>query len=135
MLTVLTEVSKTEVDSAAGNDLWMTAADAEKATGWQLKPEGFCKGDICVPVPKGRENDFVAADRVNISALWTLMGNPAVHNDKGDVWFLGTGAGARNDAMLSLEAPDFELPDFTGKLHRLTDFRRKRILLITWASW
>jgi len=27
------------------------------------------------------------------------------------------------------------LPDFNGKLHSLTDFRRKRVLLITWASW
>ena len=41
----------------------------------------------------------------------------------------------RNDALLSLSAPDFTLPDFNGKLHSLTDFRRQRVLLITWASW
>ena len=53
----------------------------------------------------------------------------------GDVWFLGEGAQQRNDAMLSLEAPDFTLPDFQGNLHSLSDFRRQRVLLITWASW
>jgi hypothetical protein len=58
----------------------------------------------------------------------------AASND-GDVWSLGEAANDRNDAMLSLEAPDFSLPDFNGKLHSLTDFRRKRVLLITWASW
>jgi hypothetical protein len=32
-------------------------------------------------------------------------------------------------------APDFAVPDRTGKLVHLSDFRGKKALVITWASW
>ncbi|MCZ6597977.1 MAG: redoxin domain-containing protein [Planctomycetota bacterium] len=32
-------------------------------------------------------------------------------------------------------APDFALPDRHGNLVRLSDFRGKKVLLYTWASW
>jgi peroxiredoxin len=37
--------------------------------------------------------------------------------------------------MLSLEAPDFTLPDVSGTPHSLSDYRGKKVLLATWASW
>ena len=39
-----------EVSVAATNGLWLSAADAERATGWTLKPEGICRDDVCVPM-------------------------------------------------------------------------------------
>ena len=33
------------------------------------------------------------------------------------------------------EAPDFTLPDAAGRLHRLSEHRGKKVLLVTWASW
>ena len=105
------------------------------ATGWALKTEGFCKDEVCVPVPASKSEGLIADGRVNLSEVWQLMGKPAAVSNDGDVWSLGEAANDRNEAMLSLEAPDFSLPDFNGKLHSLTDFRRKRVLLITWASW
>ncbi|NDG42002.1 MAG: TlpA family protein disulfide reductase, partial [Betaproteobacteria bacterium] len=38
-------------------------------------------------------------------------------------------------ALSTLEAPDFELPDLAGQTHRLSDYRGKKVLLATWASW
>ncbi len=35
----------------------------------------------------------------------------------------------------TLEAPDFELPDLSGKMHRLSQHRGKKVLLIAYASW
>ena len=32
-------------------------------------------------------------------------------------------------------APDFVLPDRTGKIVHLSDFRGKKVFLVTWASW
>ena len=32
-------------------------------------------------------------------------------------------------------APDFALPDREGKLVRLSDFKGKKVLIVTWASW
>lgn len=140
MATVLTETSSTEVaaesgDSLSIDELWLSTFDTAAVTGWSMKDEGFCKEDICVPVPSGGEKKFVQGNSVNVSAFWELMGKPAVRSTDADVWFLGEGANDRNDALLSLEAPDFTLPDLSGKLHSLTDFRRQRVLLITWASW
>ena len=135
MITVLTETRETQTRAEPGAALWLSREDAERATGWQLKPEGFCKDDICVPTPAGRAAEFVRDGEVNVSAFWELLGKPAAASDAGDVWCLGEDAQTRNDSLLSLEAPDFTLPDFSGKLHSLSDFRRQRVLLITWASW
>ena len=32
-------------------------------------------------------------------------------------------------------APDFALPNREGEVVRLSDFRGKKVLIITWASW
>lgn len=121
--------------AAGSSDLWLKADELAAVSGWELKPEGLCKGEVCVPIPAGREAEFVADDTVHVSAFWDYLDKPVAHTESGDVWYLGEGAEARNDALLSLSAPDFTLPDFSGRLHSLTDFRRQRVLLITWASW
>jgi hypothetical protein len=140
MVTVLTETSATDIEVASvrpntNDELWLSATDTAAITGWEMKPEGFCKGDICVPTPAGNSDRFVQGDAINVSAFWDLMGKPAVRTADAGVWLLGEGAGSRNDAMISLQAPDFTLPDLDGKLHSLSDYRGKRVLLITWASW
>ena len=33
------------------------------------------------------------------------------------------------------EAPDFTLTDITGKEHKLSDYKGKKVLLIFWATW
>ena len=135
MVTILNENNVTVLQVAAGSELWVSQDEMTTATGWALKTEGFCKDEVCVPVPASKSEGLIADGRVNLSEVWQLMGKPAAVSNDGDVWSLGEAANDRNEAMLSLEAPDFSLPDFNGKLHSLTDFRRKRVLLITWASW
>ena len=44
-------------------------------------------------------------------------------------------AAERADALRSGMAPDFELPDVHGVLHRLSDFRGKKVVLYAYASW
>ena len=115
--------------------MWLAREDVAATTGWTLKPEGFCKGGICVPIPAGRDSEFVSDDAVSVGAFWALMDKPAVSSEAGDVWVLGEGAGDRNAALASLEAPNFTLKDLDGNEHSLVDFRGKRVLLATWASW
>lgn len=119
----------------SGDGLWLTAAEMERAAGWMLKPEGFCKGETCLPVPPSRKNDLVAGNRYNLAVLAELIGQPVVRGDEHRVWCFGEAASERRRALTSLTAPDFELPDLSGKLHRLSDHRGKKVLLASWASW
>lgn len=135
MITVLTENQNFNIDTTPGSELWLTPEQLKQTTGWTLKPEGFCKDDVCVPLPSGKDADYVREKSVNAAALWTLLDKPVAHSEAMDVWSLGESARSRNESLKGLEAPDFTLPDFSGKLHSLSDFQRKRILLITWASW
>ena len=137
MVTILTETRSTEVAEAKamGDDLWLATEAAEAATGWALRPEGFCQGPVCVPIPPGREGEFTGADGVNVAAFWRHMGQPIRHDRTGSTWVLGAGATQRAQALDSLDAPDFTLPDIDGALHSLSGLRGKKVLLATWASW
>lgn len=137
MVTLLTEsgeyaLAGTEASTAA---LWCPARETDTATGWVAKPEGLCRGEVCVPLPAGRERELVEAGRIDLAALWRHLGRPILHSDRGDVWVLGESARDRGAALASLEAPDFALPDPSGRLHRLSDYRGRKVFLVTWASW
>jgi len=117
------------------NGLWLGAADLERVSGWTLKPEGFCKGEVCVPVPPSRAAEFVSGQSYNLAALAGLLGRPVVADTVNHVWCIGEASGERRRALQSLEAPDFTLPDLAGRMHSRSDYRGKRVFLVSWASW
>src|SRR5262249_52046534 len=137
MVTILSESGQHAVAGAkaAGEALWCPAREAQAVTGWEAKPEGFCQGSTCVPIPAGREQEFVRDGEINLSMLWRHLGQPVLHSDRCDVWILARSAGERAAALASLEALDFALPDFADRAHRLSDYRGRKVLLVTWASW
>lgn len=137
MVTVIHEDRETEVTRArvAEDALWLSSADVHRATGFTLTPEGLRRQGASVPVPSGREAEFIQGDALDIAAVWRHAGHPVVRDDAGEVWVLGTGARERARVLRSLLAPDFALPDLEGRLHALSDYRGGKVLLVTWASW
>ena len=137
MIRLLHDDRDTPLPAARVDDdaLWLDRADVERSTGWTWKPEGLCRGDTCMPVPRGGDRPLVDGDRLDVAAFWRHAGWPVVHDDARRLWVLGTGASERADALASGIAPDFELPDLDGRLHRLSDHRGKRVFVATWASW
>jgi hypothetical protein len=137
MAILLTETAETVLPDARveGEKLWLSAAELEAATGWSARPEGLCRGSVCVPIPPGREREFLRGDQVDVAAFWRRLGQPLVHSADGVAWVLGTAAADRAVALRSLQAPDFTLPDRTGGLHSLSEHRGKKVLLVSWASW
>ena len=133
MAVVLTDAGPVTVakDDAAGEGLWLSAADAERATGWTLKPEGMCRAEFCVPMPAAA----VRPGAVDVAAFWRKLGNPVLHDEAREAWVLGAGAGARSASLASLAAPDFVLPDLAGAPHRLSDLRGRKVFLVSWAPW
>jgi hypothetical protein len=124
---------------AQSQDLWVTFADLTRATGFELKPQGVCRAELCFPLPPARNAEFVSkrgADTwFNLSAFARLLRQPVARDASFNAWYFGPRPAAQNEFLSSLKAPDFTLPDMNGKQHSLTDFRGKKVLIVTWASW
>jgi hypothetical protein len=133
---VATEVATAKPD---GKDLWVTVADLNRAAKLELKPQGVCTEKSCIPLPEGRRREFVDEQSgttwFNLSEFARLVRQPVAHDKKHQVWFFGPRPAEQNSHIASLTAPDFTLPDLDGKMHSLSEFRGKKVLLITWASW
>jgi hypothetical protein len=133
---VATEVA---ADPDAGKDLWVSPAELTRATKFEIKPEGICAAALCYPIPEARKGEFFATrggeSRFNLSAFGRLLELPAASDAKNDVWYFGPRPEEQNGYLKTLVAPDFTLPDVDGKNHSLSDFRGKKVLIITWASW
>jgi hypothetical protein len=72
---------------------------------------------------------------IDLRALADALGRPLALDVDERVGALGTAVADRAAQLDSLEAPDFELPDLSGALHRLSDHRGKKVLLVVYASW
>jgi hypothetical protein len=103
--------------------------ELEARTGWAIKPEGACKGDLCVPLPEGAAN----GGPVDARMLAERIGMPLVHDEATDTWALGPEAMGR--ALTTAQAPDLELPDVNGNPFRLSSLRGQKVVLAAWASW
>jgi len=133
---VSTEVT---ASSEPTKDLWVTMQDLKRATGFVVKPQGVCRDELCFPLPAKRKAEFIskrgAVTWFNLTAFAALVKQPVARDVKNGVWYFGKREDERGGYLASLEAPDFTLPDINGKTHSLRDYRGKKVLLITWASW
>ncbi len=141
MVTILTSESETQPTSARteGNRLWIRNDELLTSTGWELKPEGMCRHEICVPLPADRAATLVAerdgATFVDAAGFAAYVKQTHAHDAATDTWYFGPGPDEQRGRFDFLDAPDFELPDLAGKMHRLSDYRGKKVLLALWASW
>ena len=139
--TIIYDGIATEVSAApeASSDLWIATSDLTRATRFVIKPEGVCRDELCFPLPRNRKAEFVskkgATTWFNLSQFAQLIKQPFVSDQKNGVWYFGVRPAEQNRYLTSFEAPDFTLPDLNGKLHSLADFRGRKVLLVTWASW
>src|SRR5262245_47306994 len=139
--TVIYDNRTTEVAPPPANfsadDLWVTLADLKRATGFVIKPQGVCRDELCFPIPKARRSAFLSKQRTttwfNLTEFARLLRQPTAREK--ELWYFGPRPDEQNAFIGSLTAPDFKLPDMNGKQHSLSDFRGKKVLLLTWASW
>ena len=120
------------------SQLWITTADLTRATRFAVKPQGVCRDELCFPLPRTRQQEFLRKDKestwFNLTAFAALVGQAVAHDAATSTWYFGPRSDQRQ-TLASLRAPDFTLPDINGKMHSLSDFRGKKVLLVTWASW
>ena len=110
-------------------ELRSSAEDLAARTGWVAKPEGLCKGPMCVPLPGG------TTDPLDLTVVAQRLGMPVLHDEAHGVHALGP-ATVGGRALDTAEAPDLALPDLDGNLVDLKSFRgKKKIVAFAWASW
>ena len=107
--------------------LQLDSAELAQRTGWHLRPEGACKGDLCIPLPSLQDG------RLDARVLAERLGMPLVHDATHNVWCLGPEAGG--SALTTAAAPELVLPDLTGTPFALRNLRGQKVLLLAWASW
>ena len=102
----------------------------ERETGWALKPEGACRGELCVPLPDGVASDGT----VDVRAVARTLRMPVVEDEAHGLVALGPAVlGGR--ALDTAVAPDIALPDLGGNEHRLSDLRGQKVLIVAWAPY
>jgi hypothetical protein len=97
--------------------------DLERRTGWQIKPQGACRGEVCVPLPRP----------FDIRELARRLRMPLVGDEERGVWALGPEGGAQT--LHSAELPDISLPDRQGRDFSLRSLRGTKVFMVAWASW
>lgn len=123
-----------EVTSTISNGrVRIPAAEVWSALGWELKPEGLCRADVCVPVSDA--STLSTAEGIDLQMLAEAIGRPLALDAGEAAAALGTALVDRVEELAGLAAPDFSLPDLEGTLHSLSDHRGKKVLLIAYASW
>jgi len=129
--TVLYNDSAVKLDKVRpdAKDLWVRAADLPRINEFELKPQGACRADMCIPVAKTLKN----GPWFNLTGFSRKLGQAYVA-DSG-VWSFGDIPVMRGGFYSSRIAPDFAVPDRSGKIVHLSDFRGKKVLVFTWASW
>jgi hypothetical protein len=103
----------------------------EAGTGWAIKPEGACKGEVCVPLPPEARTD----GRVDVSVVAERLGMPVVNDPDRGLSAIGPETALTGRVLTTAVASELELPDAEGEPFRLSSLRGKKVALIAWASW
>ena len=108
----------------------VTADDFAAATGWAPKPEGLCRGEVCVPAPGALRADGT----IDLMAVTERLGMPMVTDTVHDIAAIGP-ATLGGHALATATAGDPELITRDGNPFRLSAFHGRKVLLVAWSSY
>ncbi len=99
-------------------------------TGWDAKPQGLCRGEVCVPAPGSLHDDGT----LDVEVAAARLGMPLVHDVEHGVWAVGP-ATATGRALSTAVAADPELITRDGTPFRLSSLHGRKVLLVAWSSY
>lgn len=116
-------------------DGYVDAADLSAATGWELKPVGLCRGDVCVPLFGRPVADPADPARIDLAAWADALGLLLVRDEDEGVAALAPSAAARHQEVADGRAPSLVLRDVDGHEVSFDEQSGHKRVLVTWASW
>jgi hypothetical protein len=134
-VTLVTGDRVLDVAARVAADGGVTLAPEElfRVTGWELREEGLCRGDVCVPVRDRAA--LVTDDGVSLGAFARTLGRALATEPAARMAVLGEAATGTSPEGDGLDAPAFTLPDVEGRPVALADHAGRKRLLVFWSSW
>ena len=121
--------------TGAGDGLLIQPEDLSRVNGFELKPEGACYEDMCIPMNNALLVEQDGQQWFDLAAFADLLGQPYVADKESKVWSFAEIPAKRESMMVDAQAPDFEVTDRQGNVIRMADLKGKKALIVTWSSW
>jgi hypothetical protein len=118
-----------------GDGLLIRPDDLPRVNGFELKPQGVCYAELCVPMNANLLVEQGGRQWFNLTAFADLLGQPYVADTDANVWSFAEIPAKSESMRVNGMAPDFEVTDRAGKVIRMTDLKGKKALIVTWSSW
>ncbi len=132
--TIIDDARVVEIPGrVAGERVRLDAAAVKDGLGWEMHDGLLCSEAMCIPVAD--EAALVGPDGIDLEGFARTLDRALAVDVDERAAFLGGSARERAQALASQHAPDFTLPDLDGQPHSLGQYRGRKILLVTWASW
>jgi peroxiredoxin len=134
MWTILIDGKRHSVAATlSGEQIWVAAESLRLLLGWEVKGETLCRQDQCISL--AAHPGLVSGARIDLVALARLLNMPLAVAPAHQVLSLAESPEQKSALLTGGMAPDFALPDLSGRTHQLSDYRGRKVLLVTWASW
>lgn len=121
--------------------VWVSPDVLHAVTGWALKPEGLCRGDVCVPravlgdALGGDTGGDMGGDKVDVVGVGRALRRPVAFEPAAGIAVLADSSEDLAASIAEGTAPAFTLPDLDGNPVSLADFAGRKKLLFAWSSW
>jgi hypothetical protein len=126
-------IQLSNVGSGAG--LLVSPDDLTRLNGFELKPQGACFEELCIPLNDTVLKQQAGATWIDLEAFATLLEQPFVADREAGVWSFGEIPQKRARTLVNAQAPDIEITDRVGNVFRLADLKGRKALIVTWSSW
>ncbi len=122
-------------ETGTSGSLLVRPDDLPAINGFELKPEGACYNDLCIPLAANMLVEADGREWFNLTAFADLLEQPWVADTQARVWSFAEMPTKRESTMVNAMAPDFEVTDRQGNVVRMADLKGKKALIVTWSSW
>ncbi len=103
----------------------LTAEEFGAGTGWEIKPEGACKAEVCVPLGGSGFDATATAARLGM----------AIVTDAATGWSAIGPESLGDRALVTAQAPELVLNDLDGNEFRLSSLRGQKVVIVSWAPY
>jgi hypothetical protein len=138
-VTFLTTGRSTTIEDVLveGERLWIPSDVLFGILGVERVDDSLCRGSNCLAAPTedGWQRDVGGRMYVELGSIAGALGQAVATEPERRVWSLSLAPELDGTWRRTLQAPDIELPDRAGHPVRLSDFRGRKVVLLSWSSW